>query len=170
MTFFRREPLVGCFVFFHFSTEQGGGMGWGDGGLKCEKSPCSTLLLPVLQLVFNCSHSNQLQVFLQKYRGTGYKKNDQKGKGQTVKMALPVQSFLSSLQEDSSCVPFSFPTIIFLWRHLEHRVCIGILLFHIPSGNYHLLTSLIPSAMVRRPSLANWKVLCIEATNGQNRR
>ena len=131
---------------------------------------CSTLLLPVLQLVFNCCHSNQLQVFLQKYRGTGYKKNDQKGKGQTVKMALPVQSFLSSLQEDSSCVPFSFPTIIFLWRHLERCFCIGILLFHIPSGNYHLLTSLIPSAMVRRPSLANWKVLCIEATNGQNRR
>ena len=97
-------------------------------------------------------------------------KNDQKGKGQTVKMALPVQSFLSSLQEDSSCVPFSFPTIIFLWRHLEQCFCIGILLFHIPSGNYHLLTSLIPSAMVRRPSLANWKVLCIEATNGQNRR
>ena len=46
---------------------------------------CSTLLLPVLQLVFNCCHSNQLQVFLQKYRGTGYKKTIKRGRDKLSK-------------------------------------------------------------------------------------
>ena len=181
MTFFRREPLVGCFVFFSFQY-------------------CSTLLLPVLQLVFNCCHSNQLQVFLQKYRSTGCKKKIKRGKDKMMKWLYLSRASSLPFRRTPAASHFPFqPSYSFgdTWNSVfvlesffstfpvviitEYSFILEEIIAKGTGGNnctsvygngicnYRLLTSLIPSAMVRRPSLANWKVLCIMYYD-QNRR
>ena len=135
-----------------------------------KRSPCSILLLPVLQLVFNCRHSNQLKVFLQKYRSTGCKKKIKRGKDKMMKWLYLSRASSLPFRRTPAASHFPFQPSYSFGDTWNSVFVLESLLFHIPSGNYHLLTSLIPSAMVRRPSLANWKVLCIEATNDQNRR